>query len=168
MRNRSCSAVLVTFAAITLAGFAQATPPPQQGRPVERLSVFEGTWGREGTPTDKFKETCAWLAGGRRHLVCDTETQRPDGASRMLRVHSYRGGTYTVFVAIGDGPTMTYAGGSDGDRWIFNLQSDRPDNPQRLRQIITPTKDRIRFVEESSENGGPWKTTEDYSYVRVK
>lgn len=86
----------------------------------------------------------------------------------MLRVHSYRSGTYAVFVAIGDGPAMTYAGGPDGDRWIFNMQWDRPDNPQKLRQVITPTKDRIRFVEESSENGGPWKITEDYSYVRVK
>ena len=167
MPNRYCSAALLTAAVVTLAGFTQA-PSPQQGRPVERLSVFEGIWAREGTPTDKFKETCAWLAGGRRHLVCDTEAQRTDGPARMLRVHSYRRGTYEVFVAIGDGPTMTYTGGPDGDRWIFNFQSDRPDNPQRLRQVITPTGDKIRFVEESSENGGPWTITEDYSYVRVK
>ena len=69
---------------------------------------------------------------------------------------------------MGDGAAWSYTGGPDDDRWIFNLQSDRPDNPQRMRIVITPTRDRIRFVEESSTNDGPWKTTEDYTYVRVK
>jgi hypothetical protein len=34
--------------------------------------------------------------------------------------------------------------------------------------VITPTTDRIRFVEESSMDGTDWKTTEDYTHVRVK
>jgi hypothetical protein len=34
--------------------------------------------------------------------------------------------------------------------------------------VITPTNDRIRFVEESSMNSGPWQITDDYAYVHVK
>ncbi len=101
-------------------------------------------------------------------MVCQTENRSPSGHSQMLKVFSYRQETYVAFAAMGDGLSSTYTGGPDGDRWIFNVQSDRPNNPQRLRIVITPTNDRLRFVEESSMNGGPWQTTEDYTYVRVK
>ena len=86
----------------------------------------------------------------------------------MLKVFSYRQETFVVFAAMGDGPSSTHTGGPDGDRWIFTLQSDRPNNPQRMRIVITPTKNRIRFVEESSMNEGSWQMTEDYTYMRVK
>lgn len=163
---------LGTTALVALAWLASAAfiGAPQSPRPVERLSVFEGTWTREGpTPGDTLRETCAWLAGGRRHLVCDTEARRPTGPARMLRIHSYQNGSYVVYVAMGDGPAWTYTGGPESDgRWVLNLQSNRSDNPQRLRIVITPAADRIRFVEESSTNGGPWRTTEDYTNVRVR
>ena len=67
---------------------------------------------------------------------------------------------------MGPGPAWTYTGGPEGDRWIFN--TDRPNNSQRIRQVITPSQDRIRFVEESSKDNGPWETTEDYTMVKVK
>lgn len=148
---------------------AEFNPAAQSTPPVERLAVFEGTWAREGAPaTDAFRETCAWLAGGRRHLVCQAERPSANGPVQNLKVHSYRNKTYVVYVAMGNGPAWTYTGGPDGDRWILNFQSDRPDNPQRLRMVITPSPDRIRFVEESSTNDGLWQTTEDYTYVRIK
>lgn len=157
------------FIALAFTALAGSHPAAQSPPPADRLSVFEGTWTREDTPANAtFRETCAWLAGGRRHLVCQAEFKSPNRTGQMIRVHSYRQQTYVVVAFMGDAPTFTYTGGPEGERWVFNLQSDRPDNPQRLRIVITPTNDRIRFVEESSDNNGPWKTTEDYTYVRVK
>jgi hypothetical protein len=166
MPNRHRVAVLICFALAALAGFSSSAQPTP---PVERLSVFEGTWTREDAPaTVTFRETCAWLAGGRRHMVCQGEYRSANRVTQMLKVFSVREQTYVVFAAIGDSPASTYTGGPDGDRWIFNLQSERPGNPQRRRIVITPARDRIRFVEESSANDGPWQTTEDYSYIRIK
>jgi hypothetical protein len=84
-------------------------------------------------------------------------------------IYSYRGrdSTYIVTALLATGQVWTYHGRPDGNRWTFNLQGDRPNNPQRLRMILTIAGDTIRFVEESSENGGPWRTTEDYRHVRV-
>lgn len=154
--------------AILVLGLSVASGAAQSPPPVERLSVFEGTWAREGAPTDSYRETCAWLPGGRRHLVCQSERQTPNGPVHNVKVHSYRSQTYVVYAVMGNGPAWTYTGGPEGDRWVFNFQSDRPNNPQRLRMVITPAKDRIRFVEESSTNGADWQTTEDYTQVRVK
>src|SRR5262245_45763221 len=156
--------VLTLIASLSVAPAAAQTTPP-----AERLAVFEGTWAREGAPaTETLRETCAWLAGGRRHMVCQSEQKTPQGSVANLRVHSYRQQTYVVHSVMGNGPAWTYTGGPEGDRWIFNFQSGRTDNPPQLRIVITPTRDRMRFVEESSTNGGPWQTTEDYTMVRVK
>jgi hypothetical protein len=162
MPNRRRAVRLLSFVFVALAGFDPAAQTP----PVERLSVFEGTWTREDAPANvTFRETCAWLAGGRRHMICQAEYKSPNRVAQMIKVHSYRQQTYVTVAVMGDGPASTYTGGPDGSRWIFNLQSDRP---QRLRMVITPAQDRIRFVEESSANDGPWQTTEDYTYIRVK
>jgi hypothetical protein len=166
MSHRHRAAARLGLAFVALAGFGPAVQAPP---PVERLSVFEGTWTREDVPAGAtFRETCAWLAGGRRHLVCQTEFQSASRTAQMIKVHSYRQETYVVYAVMGDGQAWTYTGGPDGDRWIFNVQSNRPNDPRRLRIVITPAKDRVRFVEESSTNNGPWQTTEDYTYVRVK
>ena len=154
---------------ILVAALSVASAAAQSSPPVERLSVFEGTWAREGAPaTETSRETCAWLPGGRRHLVCQEEMTTPKGTVANLKVLSYRQKMYVVYAVMGNGPAWTYSGGPEGDKWILNLQSDRPDNPQRLRMVITAAQDRIRYVEESSMNGGPWQTTEDYTMVRVK
>lgn len=155
--NRVALALIVAFPVVLP---AQAPPPS------ERLVVFEGTWAREGAPADGPREVCSWLAGGRRHLVCQTEAKTAKGTIAALRIHSYRQQTYVVHSVIGNGPAWTYTGGPEGDRWIFTM--DRPNSSQRIRQVITPSQDRIRFVEESSKDNGPWETTEDYTMVKVK
>lgn len=152
------------------AATAQA-PNPRTPRPThERLAVFEGTW-RNADPAeaDRFIETCAWLEGGRRHLICRPRWTTPSGPVQHQTIYSYRGrdSTYLVTTFLATGGVWRYHGRPDGNRWIFDLQSDRPDPPQRLRMILTVAADTIHFVEESSERGGPWQVTEDYRSVRV-
>lgn len=148
----------------------QAAPKPA---PHERLSVFEGTWARaDAAPGDTFRDTCAWMAGGRRHMICRQRSESATGPREQMVIYSYRGrdGTYTITVLLSGGQIWRYEGGPQGDRWIFNRAGDRPDSTQRLRQIVVPTGDSIHFREEISENGGAWRLTdpgEDYKYVRV-
>jgi hypothetical protein len=88
-------------------------------------------------------------------------------------IYSYRraDSTYTVTVLLSGGQVWNYAGRPEGERWMFYLANTAPDRGQRLRQVIVTGADTIRFVEEVSENGGPWRLTdksEDYTYVRSR
>jgi hypothetical protein len=150
-----------------------------QGRPSasearERLAFLEGTWTRPETPAGQtFRETCAWMGGGRRHMVCRQRTETAESIHEQMLVYSYRGAdaTYMVTVFLAGGQVWRYEGQPDGDRWVFDLIPTGPAAPQRLRQVLTPRGDEIRFREEVSEKGGPWRLTdpsEEYVHVRVR
>ncbi|CAN5810637.1 hypothetical protein BH23GEM9_BH23GEM9_37700 [soil metagenome] len=147
------------------------SPNPNTPRPAhERLAVFEGTWrNADSAEADVFVEVCGWLEGGRRHMVCNPRWTRPSGLVQHQTIYSYRGrdSTYVVTTFLATGPVWTYHGRPDGNRWVFDLHSERADTAQRLRAILTVAGDTIHFVEESSENGGPWRVTEDYRHIRV-
>lgn len=169
---------VVLVASSTLAGSnlrAQGTPStPRPSVPHERLAVFEGTWTRSDVPPGRsFRETCEWLAGNRRHMICRQRSESPDGVREQMVIYSYQrsDSTYAVTVLLAGGQVWRYAGRPEGDRWVLTLVSNAPDSPRRLRQVITAGKDTLHFKEEASENGGPWRLTdpsEDYRYVRVR
>ena len=148
--------------------YAQAGQDPITPRPAhERLAVFEGSWQAAGSGGST--ETCAWLEGGRRHMICQARRTSPTRAVEQRTIFSYRGrdSTYIATAFLATGQVWTYHGRPDGDKWVFDLQADRPNIPQRLRMVITVARDTIHFIEESSENGGPWSVTEDYRHVRM-
>jgi len=150
----------------------QSTPPstPRPGH--ERLAVLEGTWAKKDLPTgETFRDTCAWLPEGRRHMICRQRGESLRGATEQMAIFSYRGAdsTYLLTVFLANGQVWRYEGRPDADRWVFDLVPSRPDSP-RLRQVLIPAGDSIRFLEEVSENGGPWRLSdpsEDFTYVRV-
>ena len=147
----------------------------------ERMKLFEGTWvpvpdaylksGARPSPTSQ--ETCAWLSGGRRHMVCRT-TYTVEGYSvprESMYVLSYReaDSTYIAHFAFAGGDNLVYHGRLEGERWVLNLQPTPllPAN-KRLREIITVVPEGLRYVEEQSVDGGPWTVTEDYRRRRIK
>jgi hypothetical protein len=159
----------------------RSRPTPETPLPAyERTTAFEGTWTMEpgaffqggGTSPAMHEETCAFMPGGRRHMVCRTWSQRP-GAPRSERMYilSYRDNdsTYVAHHAFAGGQTFTYHGRIEGDRWVMDLQPTPfwPSN-ERLRTIITPVPGGMRYVEEHSVDGGPWKITEDYRYRKIR
>jgi hypothetical protein len=78
--------------------------------------------------------------------------------------------TYLLTVLLANGQVWRYEGRPDADRWMFELVSSRSGST-RLRQVLIPTGDTIEFLEEVSENGGPWRLSdpsEDFTYVRVR
>ena len=88
-------------------------------------------------------------------------------------IYSYRraDSMYTVTVMLPGGQLWSYAGRPEGNRWTFYIANSGADRAIRLRQVIVVAADTLRFVEEASENGGPWRLTdvsEDYVYVRTR
>jgi hypothetical protein len=145
------------------------------------MTLFEGTWSQEpggyfksgGTTPAGHEETCGWLPGGRRHMVCRAWREETKGAPRReaIQILSYReaDSTYIARFAFPGGATLEYHGRIEGDRWVMNLQPG-PNWPanQRLRTIITAVPGGLRYVEEHSVDGGPWTITEDYRHRRVR
>jgi hypothetical protein len=151
-----------------------ATPDPAH----ERMAIFEGTWvpdsNRTGAPlSTTLHETCVWLTGGRRHMVCQTTYTR-DGETApraSMYVLSYReaDSIYIAHHAFAAGDNLVYHGRPEGDRWILNLQpSPLLPASTRLREIITVVPEGLRYVEELSVDGGPWTITEDYRRRRIR
>jgi hypothetical protein len=186
---------LLRFAASVLVGLSIATAEAdgQEARPKaprdplivsaphEKMSFFEGTWSMEpgawfkggGTGPSQHEETCGWLPGGRRHMVCGSWSLR--GADTVRRESIYilsyqdHDSTYLAHFGFSAGATLTYIGRVEGDRWIMDMQPSPllPPN-RRFRTIITKVGTGLRFVEEHSVDGGPWSVTEDYRYRRVR
>ena len=153
-----------------------ATPSPAH----ERMKIFEGTWVPEPNPVRRGAtlsttphEICAWLTGGRRHMVCQTTYTR-DGETvprASMYILSYReaDSIYIAHHAFAAGDNLVYHGSPEGDRWVLNLQPSPllPANT-RLREIITVVPEGLRYVEEKSVDGGPWTITEDYRRRRIR
>jgi hypothetical protein len=183
MRKAELTAVIAALfvAASTLGVLARAlSAVPMQGTPPgtprpghERLAVFEGTWAKKDLPAGQtFRDTCAWLPEGRRHMICRQRAESPRGLTEQMAIFSYRGAdsTYLLTVFLATGHVWRYEGRPDADRWVFDLVGSRSESP-RLRQVLIPAGDTIRFLEEVSENEGPWRLTdpsEDFTYVRVR
>lgn len=153
-------ALALALALVPAAAAAQNRP-----RPHERLAFFEGTWtdsARAG-----YRETCSWLAPERRVLACHAGWNAGDRRVEALAVYSYerRDSTYVYYGAFPNG-TFHLVGRPDGDGWRFEPAGQTDEHPLRLRYHLTPVDGGIRHVEEASENGGPWRVTEDYTLRR--
>jgi hypothetical protein len=157
----------------------QAKGPSSPSAPHERLAFFEGRWEFETAATPEViakrrgrRETCEWLAGGRRHMVCTQISRAADGtAQESIYILSYRerDSTYLAYFAIPGGENVVFHGTPSDDGWVMDLQPT-PLVPagMRLRTTITRTATGLRFVDESSMDGAPWQVTEDYQHRRMK
>lgn len=162
------------IATVTVLVASAAARAEAQGSPAhERLAVFEGMWRSAGSDAEPAsRDDCAWLPGARRHMICRRVTESDRGALEQMMIYSYRrsDSTYIVTVLLPGGQLWSYAGRPEAERWVFYLTSPRLGDTLRLRQVITASADTLHFVEEVSENDGPWRLTdasEDYTYVRA-
>ena len=189
IRGFLVSVLHVVLLGAILASSAAAQEPRPRQRPdpatpspaYERMKLFEGTWvpdpdtsvsgGR--APGAGLVETCAWLVGGRRHMVCRTSYPVEGSSSprESMYILSYReaDSTYIAHFAFPQGDNLVYHGRPEGDRWVLDLQPSPllPAN-KRFREIITVVPGGLRYVEEQSVDGGPWTVTEDYRRRRIR
>ncbi len=175
-RLTRCIITAVVFQCVSVhPGAAQGSRSPNTpSLPHERLAVFEGTWTLADSQSGPAsRDSCAWLAEGRRHMICRRRSESPRGASEQMMIYSYRrsDSMYTVTVLLAGGQIWRYAGRAGADSWEFLLEPTGSDVQQRLRQVVRVVGDTLHFREEGSGNGGPWlltAPTEDYKSVKAR
>lgn len=145
--------------------------------PHERLRFFEGRWEVVGLPAGRhFEETCEWLSGERRHLVCRARTTTSGagagaaaGADHSMSVLSYRpsDATYQYHGFTSDGAVHTMQGRRSGDVWQFSGEdSSGGTSRRRTRMTIIPGGERSFVLQqETSIGNGPWQREPDVRYV---
>jgi len=158
----------------TAVGCAYAQPaitPATPSDPHEALVFFEGTWTTsDATPEDESRETCAWLAEGRRHMVCRSRWRTTDGYREGLSIFSYNlaSGEYQYHGFRSSGAVATQKGQRLPKGWLFT--SDRGDGKDRVQTRVTIEKTaegRFSFVSETAKGSEAWQATPKFEYIRI-
>lgn len=143
---------------------AQSPSPSQPSQAHERLVFFEGTWTTlESRPEDDFRETCAWLPEGRRHMVCRSRWTVGGEAREGWSIFSYDEATraYLYHGFRSGGGVVVQRGQPEGSGWRFA-------SGQR-RATLTPSGEgAFRLVHEVAAGEGAWKPAGEVNYRRLR
>ena len=171
--------VLVPLLAATLAVTpslrAQVTPPPTSpatpSAPHERLAFFEGEWTIEEVPASReFRERCAWLEGGRRHIICRSRSKSAAGEWREgLSTFSYQpaDSSYVYYGLRPSGAVQTLVGRSTNDGAGWEFRGEDGSGPARERTLVRITRlpgGRFRFVEQTARGDAPFTSADTVHY----
>ena len=135
--------------------------------PRELLAFLVGDWTIEGRETS-FREVCDWFHG-RSHIVCNSESRRDKGTSRGVSVLSYSDEKkrHVYYYYGSSGVVVAMDVFTDGKSLIAIRENVVGTDLVREQVWITPSGDnRFDFREQTSTNGGPWKTSTHFTYVR--
>lgn len=177
----SISAHRLALAAVlaTVGGTCHSQPadlPIERSEPHEALAFFEGTWtapDEAGTEPAKreWQETCSWLAGGRRHIVCTPRWQLANGAFSGLAVYSYdeKSGEYLSHAFKPFGRVAT----QKGERIPrgFRFMNERGTGADRVRERYTleeGSEGRVHTVLETAKGDGPWVIEDKSEVIRKR
>lgn len=152
--------------------YSQAVmPPTAPSDPHEALAFFEGTWTTsDAVPGDEFRETCAWLAEGRRHMLCRSRWRTVAGHREGLSIFSYNqaSGEYLYHGFRPGGAVATHKGERLPKGWLFT--SDRGAGDDRVQTRITIEKTaegRFSFVSETAKGSKAWQITPKFEYIQI-
>lgn len=150
---------------------APASKPSDPSAPHERLGFFEGKWTTaDSTAEDGFREECAWLAEGRRHMVCRSRWNTASGPREGLSIFSYdsAAGEYVYNGFRAGGAHVTQRGREQNGRWLFH--SERGHGADRVRQRVSIEPNAaggFDFLSESAKGDEPWKEGARVVYKRL-
>ena len=175
MRYLTCLLVAAICARGATLGAQTARPavsPATPSAPHERLAFFEGAWTVDEMPAAReFRERCAWLEGGRRHMVCRSRSKSAaTGEWREgISMFSYRpaDSTYLYYGLRPGGSTQTLLGRAtaDGEGWEFG--GDEGTGTARTRTLVRIARlpgGRFRFVEQSAAGDAPFAAADTVHY----
>lgn len=152
---------------------AQAAATPSTSTPGhERLAFFAGEWTVAGSPPEReFRERCAWLEGGRRHMVCRGRSRAATGEWREgVSIFSYRAAdsTYLYHGFRSGGAVEALTGRATADGWDFGAELGDGASRQRLRVTITRLPDGgFRLVDALAAGDGPFVPGDTTRYLRL-
>lgn len=163
----------------TVGGTSHSQPadsPLERSEPHEALAFFEGIWtapDEAGTEPAKreWQETCSWLDGGRRHIVCTPRWQSANGAFNGLAVYSYdeNSGEYLSHAFKPFGRVATQRGQRIPRG--FRFMNERGTGVDRVRERYTLEEDvggRVSTVLETAKGDGPWVIEDKSEVMRTR
>lgn len=151
---------------------AHAAPSPQTpSAPHEALTFFEGTWTVEELPAGRrFREQCAWLPEGRRHMVCRNRSVTASGEPREgMSLFSYRAAdsTYLYYGLGASGDIEVLQGRVIAVGWEFWGTRGVGPEPERERvrvQIARLPEGRFRFIEQTARGSAGFSAGDTIHY----
>ena len=158
----------------SVGGYAHSQPagrpqPMERSEPHEALAFYEGTWTVPGK--QDWRETCSWLAEGRRHIVCRPRWQFADGVLEGLTVFSYdeKSGEYLSYRFKPGGRVST-----ERCQRIprgFRCMNEHGTGADRVRERFTIEEvvaGRVSTVFETAKGDGPWVIEDKSEYLRTR
>jgi hypothetical protein len=155
---RAASSALLA-AALGCACGQPVTTPATPSDPHGALAFFEGTWTTsDSTPVDAFRETCAWLPEGRRHMVCRSRWRTEAGYREGMSAFSYEpsAAEYRYHGFRSGAAVATRKGQRRANGWRFTSDRGAGDDRVQTRVTIEKTAEgRFRFLSASAKRGQP-------------
>lgn len=168
--------MLPSLAAAQATGSAPVRPvSPMTPSPAhEPLGFFVGSWTVKELPASRqFRESCGWLEGGRRHMVCRSRSLSASGEWRDgISMFSYRAAdsTYLYYGLRPNGATEALTGRRIGTAqspgWQFEGGGGHGATRVRTRVTITKESDgTFRLLEQMAEGDGAWNAGDAVTYI---
>lgn len=150
---------------------AELPLPSARSEPHEALAFYEGTWTIPDKKHKRYRETCSWLAKGRRHIVCRARNETANGPVESLGVYSYdkTAGEYLYHGFGSRGGVSTERGQRIPNG--FHFTSERGTGADRVRTrftIVEAAQGRVNTVSETAKADGPWVLDERLEYLRTR
>jgi len=146
---------------------AQSKEPTAEHK---KISAIAGRWTIQGME-DSYLEVCDMYQGGY-FLVCNTEFKKKSGGlSKGVSIIGYstEGRHITYYHYGSSGVSQTLKGRTD-EQGNFYFEGEELINGKLTKTRVAMTKAGVNynFKEETSVDNGPWTTTADMVYVRLK
>jgi hypothetical protein len=169
MRGLALAGLLGTVGGYAHAQAADWPRPMERSEPHEALTFFEGTWT---VPGDKgWRETCSWLAKGRRHMVCKPRWQSGGKVLEGLGVYSYdeKSGEYLAHGFKPPGRVSAERGQRIPSGFRFMSESGTGADRLRNRHTLEEgSAGRVTGTSETAKGDGPWVVEDKTEYLRTR
>lgn len=160
----------------SVSGIANSQPATlpsalERSKPHEALAFYEGNWTILDKRNEDVRETCSWLAEGRRHIVCRSRGQTAKGPWESLGVYSYDQtlGEYLYHGFGLRGAISIEKGKRIPNGFLFTSESGTGADRIRTRFTIVETASgRVATVTEEAKAGEAWVVTEKLDYLRTR
>ena len=170
-RFRNALLLVCVLNCTTMAQSTSVLAPDKPSPPHELLRFFEGTWTTtDSTAEDGFREVCAWMPEGRRHMVCRSRWTTTSGPREGMSVFSFdsKTGRYVYTGFRSGGAVVVQYGQEQGGRWLFTSEEGAGAARIRTRVTIEANTDHgFDLTSERSVGDGPWSQPSKVSYRRV-
>jgi len=168
--NATARRAALTLALFVATSHAEAPRTPMTPSPPhEALSLFVGEWTTaESKPEEQFRETCDWLAEGRRHMVCRSRWLTATGPREGLSIFSYdpAAGQYVYHGYRSGGATEVLRGQASPTGFVFESAPGAGSSSAATRVTLARTVGGFDFLSETAEAAGEWKTAGKVTYLR--